>query len=602
MTVMRGSSPPRPGVSPGTLGIAVLVLGLPLLAGCGLGGGGSDPSASAVSAAAPAEPLPQVGDETTGARSVAADDPPPAGVPQGGRLRGLMAGDIDTWDGTAYDAYAWMVDFITCNTLVGYPTTTDEVANLQLRPELAAAMPEISDDERTYAFTVRPGVRFSDGREVTAEDVKGTFLRMLDPAAQFPALGTSYFDGIVGVPAYKEQRAADIAGIATAGDRVTFTLREPDGGFLNALALQFACVVPADAPRQQANLPPPMTGPYMVTGHGHDRSLTIDRNPVWRANVAAGLPEDRDTNNVDGFDVTIGVPPQVQVLRIKSGEADFSFDSRCCVGAVTADLAGDPALEGRFHSVPTMRLTYATFNVHVPPFDDVRVRQAANYAVDREALVKIAGGPPQGSPTSGLLPDTMVPTGVEGNPYPSRPDLDRARALLAEAGVETPLDAGTLHYAEDSAFPDYAQQIASDLARAGIRVRLKGREVNATSGSSRTPRNVDPIALVSWEADYPDAVTYFGPLLAAASARGGSNYGDFEDPSLDAELARINALPPGPERGTAYAELSYRTAADQAPWLTLFTPKRTNLVSERYGGYHYGPVKTTSLGLAYVAE
>ena len=115
-----------------------------------------------------------------------------------------MESDINTWDGTDYYAYAWMVDFITCNTLVGYPTTTDDRANLELRPELAAAMPEVSEDGLTYAFTVREGVKFNDGRPVTADDVKGTFLRMLDPEAAFQVFGTVYYDGIEGVTDYKE--------------------------------------------------------------------------------------------------------------------------------------------------------------------------------------------------------------------------------------------------------------------------------------------------------------------------------------------------------------------------------------------------------------
>src|SRR6185436_3203645 len=151
----------------------------------------------------------------------------------------------------------------------------------------------------------------------------------------------------------------------------------------NALALQFACIVPADAPHRKANLPPPMTGPYKVTAHQQGKSLTIDRNPVWEQNVAAGLPVDADTFNVDGFDVEIGVPPDAQVLRIRNGQADFSFDQSCCSGAIAEELATDPATKDRFFSSPSLRVTYATLNVHLSPFDDVRVRQAVNYAVDR---------------------------------------------------------------------------------------------------------------------------------------------------------------------------------------------------------------------------
>ena len=268
MTVMRGPSPPRPGLSPGTLGIAVLVLGLPLLAGCGLGGAGSDRSASAVSAAAPAEPLPQVGDETTGARSETAADLPAAGVRRRPPSRADRRGHRELGRHRRTTRTRGMVDFITCNTLVGYPTTADEVANL--RAAAGARRSHARGLRRRAHVRLRP----APGRAVLGRPrrsrprtSKGTFLRMLDPAAEFGALGTSYFDGIVGVPAYKEQQGGTTSQASQPpATRVTFTLREPDGGFLNALALQFACIVPADAPRQHANLPPPMTGPYMVTG------------------------------------------------------------------------------------------------------------------------------------------------------------------------------------------------------------------------------------------------------------------------------------------------------------------------------------------------
>ena len=166
-----------------------------------------------------------------------------------------------------------------------------------------------------------------------------------------------------------------------------------------------------------------MTGPYMVTEHTQGKSLKIDRNPVWEENVAAGLPVDPDTFNVDGFDVTIGVPPDAQVLQIKNGEADFSFDQTCCIGAVANELANDPAHEGPLLlGSRASASSYATFNVNVPPFDKAKVRQAVNYAVDREALVKISGGDLQG------VADVRDPRRHDGaGGLRQRPLPDRAR-------------------------------------------------------------------------------------------------------------------------------------------------------------------------------
>jgi peptide/nickel transport system substrate-binding protein len=239
-------------------------------------------------------------------------------------------------------------------------------------------------------------------------------------------------------------------------------------------------------------------------------------------------------------------------------------------------------------------------NSNIPPFDNVAVRQAANYAIDREAIVKLLGGPVQASPSSGILADTMLPEGFDPVVYPSTPDTAKAKELLDGAGVKTPVDGGTIYFPEAGVNADIAQQMQSDLKAAGINMKIKGLNTDNYYQFIQNPKNKDAIAIAGWEADYPDGVTFFGPLLASGAADGGSNYGDYKDPALDAEVARINEIAPGPERRQAWAELSANTARDLAPWLTFVTRNNLNLVSDNYGGYHYGAVKTISLGLAYV--
>jgi peptide/nickel transport system substrate-binding protein len=345
-----------------------------------------------------------------------------------------------------------------------------------------------------------------------------------------------------------------------------------------------------------------MTGPYMVTEHTQGKSLKIDRNPIWQDNVAAGLPVDPDTFNVDGFDITIGVPPDAQILQIKNGQADFSFDTTCCVGAQANELAADSTLADRFFSIPSLRVTYATMNVNLPPFDNVKVRQAANFAVDRTAVAKIIGGDLLARPTSGILALPMIPDDLDKEPYPAEPDLEKAKALIQESGLKTPIDAGTIYYSEVSINPDVAQQVQSDLKKIGLNMNIKGVNPDNYYQFIQDPKNKDQIALAGWEADFPDAITYFSPLLSAGAAGGGSNYGDFKDEALDKEVATINQMPPDPARREAYGKLSYDLAAEKAPWINLVTRSNTNLVSTKYGGYHYGAVKTINLGLAYVNE
>jgi ABC-type transport system substrate-binding protein len=337
-----------------------------------------------------------------------------------------------------------------------------------------------------------------------------------------------------------------------------------------------------------------------VADHLPGRSLRLERNPHWAASRAAGLPEAPGTHNVDGFDVAIGLPPEAQVLSIRNGEADFSFDVSCCGGPVAADLAADPALAGRVFAAPGPRILYVTLNARLPPFADARVRRAANLAVDRGAIVRLLGGPAQATPTSGLLPRTLLPPELDAEPYPPAPDLERARALLRQANVLGAVDGGTLHYAQGVPDADVAQALAADLERIGIVVRLRALHPDVYEQYVRNPANADALALATWRADSPDGSAVLDPLLGPGTARGGLNYGDFESARLDDALAAAGREPPGAARRAAYARLSHALAAEEAPWIALATLHDVNLVSERYGGYRGGVLAPIALAAAYV--
>jgi len=149
---------------------------------------------------------------------------------------------------------------------------------------------------------------------------------------------------------------------------------------------------------------------------------------------------------------------------------------------------------------------------------------------------------------------------------------------------------------------DLAQQLVSDMKNVGINMGIKGLNTDNYYQFIQNPKNKDNIAIAGWEADYPDGITFFEPLLVSGAADGGSNYGDFKDPAFDAEVARINAIQPGPERRQAWADLSTSLARDKAPWLQFLTRNNLNLTSPRYGNYVYDSVKTIYLGLAYANQ
>ena len=285
---------------------------------------------------------------------------------------------------------------------------------------------------------------------------------------------------IVGVDAFTKamhdsqgRSASTISGI-TAVDELTTTFRlsEPDGSFLRALAMAWAFIRPVSTPHAITDLPPPFVGPYRLSSHHEGRTATIDREPSWAANVVAGVPEDAAENNIDGVDIEIGVAPDIQLLRIKGNQLDLTLNDSVVVGSDVPAIANDPQYADRFFSTPTAGVYFGIFRVDRPPFEDPRLRQAVNLAIDRAQLVKIRGGEIAASPWSQILPANFLadePVDV----YPATPDVEGAKRLVASTGLDTPIKFTLVIESSRTAVPADAQSVKEALAAVGFDVALQ---------------------------------------------------------------------------------------------------------------------------------
>ena len=168
--------------------------------------------------------------------------------------------------GLAYIFTAWELEYATCAKLVNYPDTPwDEHEASRLRPEIAAGMPTISQDRRTYTFQIRNDYAFSPPASgvVTAQSMKYTFERTLSPELASPA--HQFFTNIVGEVEFHNGQASEITGIVAQGDTLTFHLIEPQGHFLTLLAMPFTCAIPIGLPRVEQFAPIPSAGPYYIS-------------------------------------------------------------------------------------------------------------------------------------------------------------------------------------------------------------------------------------------------------------------------------------------------------------------------------------------------
>jgi len=371
-------------------------------------------------------------------------------------------------------------------------------AGAELVPGVAAEMPEVTNGGKTYKFTLRKGVKYSDGTAVKASDVEHGIKRMLN----LESGGSSFFFGIEGAEDYVEAKKAeaDIPGIETddAAGTVTFNLSAPDGSFNNVLAMMFAAPVPQDTPfKNMTKDPPPGTGPYMITSSVPNREFVMEKNPEFTA--IEGVPEAK----IDKITTKIIKSAQRQAQQVDSGELDYMQDPP------PADLKPEikKKYEGKRYKEFTTGSTYYFFmNQKTPPFDDPKVREAVHKGLDKPAIARIFAGElqvgcsflPPGMPGYDKDLDT---TGCPAGDPTEGGNLEEAQALLEEAGVAG--EEVTVYGNNDDPTPKVTQAYADQLEKMGFKTQVKildGGVYFQTIGNEKTKAQT---GFLNWFQDFP---------------------------------------------------------------------------------------------------
>jgi ABC-type transport system substrate-binding protein len=538
--------------------------------------------------------------------------PAPVTPTKGGTLKAVMDKNIDCWNGLSYYGLSWSVYYFMARGLYGYPNTVKEPDTDTPQPDLAAALPTVSADGKTYTVKLRPGLTFPDGTPVTSKDVKSTYEYMLDPNIQCNTLGppaSGYYSVIKGADAYmkemtdsKGKNNIGISGITTPDNLTTvFQLNNPSGSFIRLLAMGWSYIREASQTQHKSTqLSPPYVGPYKISNYVLDKSMTIVREPTWSKDVAAGVPEPANEDNIDGIQVTMGVPQDIQLQEIKSNQADMSLHYDVPTGADLAAVAHDPQYADRYFSNADNAVDFGLFRTDRTPFNRVALRQAVNHAIDRQELVKIGSGPITRGAWSQILSQTLLGRQQPTDLYPSTPDVAKARALIAAARVPTPIRVELVYETEPPA-PALAASVKADLDAVGFNVTLKAFDPSTYYGYLGDPTSTWNLGMDTWGADFSDAVTFFRPLLTCPGGRPvGSNYGGFCDPAFDTQVNRIDQVSIGPDRAAQFAQLSTSTMQASAPWWPWANVRRVELISDRVGNFIWGPVKQWYLGTYFI--
>ena len=373
---------------------------------------------------------------------------------QGGSMIVTYKDDVSTLDpAIGYDWQNWSMIKSLFDGLMDYAPGTTE-----LIPDLAESY-ELSEDGQTYTFKLRDGVKFHNGRALTADDVKWSIERVVRPETQSP--GQGFFGMIAGFDEVAAGDAQELSGIEVLDPQtIRFTLSRPDATFLHVLALNFAFAVPKEAVEEfgpDFGNNPVGTGAYRMTDWTLGQHVVFERNPDY---YREGLPK------LDQITFEVGQEPLVALLRLQRGEVDMLGDP--IPPAKFLEVMDDPEWSDDVVEGGQLHTGYVTMNVNVPPFDNKLVRQAVNHAINKERIIRIVNG--RAVPANQPLPPAMpgYAEDYEGYAY----DPDKAKALLAEAGFADGFDT-VLFAMNTDPNPRIAQAIQQDLAAIGIRAELK---------------------------------------------------------------------------------------------------------------------------------
>ena len=507
---------------------------------------------------------------------------------QGGKLTVLSSGDVDYLDpGKTYYTYAIGIENMIHRGLYAYLPQSNEPV-----PDLAADMPEISEDGKTVTVKLKSGVTFTPpvSREVTSADVKYAIERAFTAAVANGYAGV-YFSDIKGAPEpggeYKE-----IKGIETPDDStIVFNLNQGTGAALaGALAMPISVPVPKEyAQKYDKEVPSTYgegyavyTGPYMVesdaegkaTGYDPGQSISIVRNPDYAA------VDDFRPAFLDAVEFQAGNDDSaVASRRILSGESMASGDIEPPSSQLKRLLESN---KSELSAVPGGGWRMISMDNSRPPFDDIDVRKAVIAGFDRNSARQQRGGEALGPIAQHLIPPGMAgfeeSNGIDGwvdeMDWLAKPEGDRTLAAeyFKKAGYASGKYEGgeTLLIVGDNAEPDksIAQITEQQLNEMGFKTKLRlvTRDTMFTRFCNVPDSEVNVCPSVGWSEDFADPQTMLDPTFNGNNIvpSQNSNWPEIDIPELNDQIEAAKLVTEPAERAQAWAEVN-KAIMEQAP-------------------------------------
>ena len=499
------------------------------------------------------------------------------GAKKGGTIVVEFSSDVDYTDPQlSYYGETWKLEAATACKLFNWPDK-EGAAGAELQPEVAAGLPVISKDGKTYVFTIKPGFKFSNGKPVNAKSFQDAINRFANPKMQ--STGVQFLDIVKGAQAVIDGKASTVSGVKAAGNKLSVTLTKAAPDFLARLTMPFyQAIDPTLAGQIDANgvNTYASSGPYYFAARTPNRSLTLKKNPNYGG---------KRTANADTIQVNVGNDTPVEFQNVESGTTDYASGSiPATEWKNVVNKYGLNKKDGRVFVRPLLDVRYVAMNHKNALFkDNPNLAKAVNWTVDRQAF-SAQGGYQFGKRTGQILPPGMLGF-KQQNIYPVRVTASSLAQAKKLAAGNTRGGKAVLWSANTGFAPLQAQQIQFNLKQIGIdaEIRLLPRAQQFTNAGNPQTATYD-MTVERWGADYADPYDFINILIDGAQVTNPqhNNYAYFNVAKYNTEMQKASLLT-GSSRGTAYATLDANLMKNDPPWAPLVNSNDRSFVSARLG-------------------
>jgi len=478
-----------------------------------------------------------------------------------------------------YTTQGMNIDQLLVRTLTGWSQSPGSGAP-KLVGDLATNTGVPSNGDKTWTFTLRPGVKWQDGTPVTSYDVKYGVERAASPDI---SSGTTYWTWLAGSANYKGPYSGkELPSIQTPNaSTIVFNLSSAQAEFPEAAAMDtFAAVPKAHDTGSAYDTSLFSDGSYKIQSYVHNKELILVKNTNWSA-----ATDPMREQNVNEIDIKFGQDQASidQLMKADQGDAQDAVIEDPIAGTDLTPFTMDPTLKSRMHSIATPGVDYLAMNTTT--ITNVKVREAIGDAINKETYRGAMGGSAYGDIATSFLP-TGTPGRIEYNPYTNTGtgNIPAAKALLQQAGVSKL----TLSLAveNDPTHEKAADTIVDSLAQIGITVNVKPVDRATYFNNIGTPANKYDLIWADWFADWPSAATIDPVLLDGRliQAQGNNDYSMLNDKTVEAKMDAAAAITDPTAEAAAYGALDQYIFQTDYPLVPLTYRNQTEMSGDHVGG------------------